>query len=148
MAKKIGIFTVKDSDSELISQFFDILEENKVDFTNGFRILSKVLTKKSHFYVKNEKYINWQRKWLARIYEENKNTKEVAKKMDRINPILIPRNHIIKNIITQIVDHNNYDDFYKFLKIIKKPFTEDKKYNKYYLTPTEEERVDNTFCGT
>lgn len=148
MAKKIGIFNVKDSDLELISQFFDILEENKVDFTNGFRILSKVLTKKSHFYVKNEKYINWQRKWLARIYEENKNTKEVAKKMDRINPILIPRNHIIKNIITQIVDHNNYDDFYKFLKIIKKPFTEDKKYNKYYLTPTEEERVDNTFCGT
>jgi serine/tyrosine/threonine adenylyltransferase len=148
MAKKIGIFKVKDYDMSLIGEFLEILEENKVDFTNGFRILSSVLQKKEEFYVQNNKYLTWQQKWQDRIALENIDLEDISKKMDKINPILIPRNHIIAKIIARAVNENNYDDFHKFLEAAKKPFTKNAKYSEYYQGVKNEERVRNTFCGT
>lgn len=148
MAQKIGISKAKNYDIELIGEFLEILEENKIDFTNGFRILSAVLQKKEQFYVQNNKYLAWQKKWQDRIALENIDLEQISKKMDKVNPILIPRNHIIAKIITRAVNDNNYDDFYEFLEAMKKPFTKNTKYNKYYKEVKNDERVRNTFCGT
>ncbi len=47
MLSKIGVFNFNNTqkDKNLITTFLNILEKNKIDFTNGFRILSKVLLK-------------------------------------------------------------------------------------------------------
>jgi uncharacterized protein YdiU (UPF0061 family) len=72
----------------------------------------------------------------------------IAKKLDKINPILIPRNHLIARIIKKAVFENDYQELYEFLEAIEKPYLENKKYSKYYLLPKETEKVINTFCGT
>ena len=148
MAQKIGIFDFKESDKDLIIKFLDILEENKIDFTNGFRSLSKVLLHKADFDIKNDKYQQWQNSWITRLKESNSNLQETAKKMQKINPILIPRNHIVDNIIKQALLENNFSQLTEFLKIIEKPFSEKEEHQQYYLPPKEHEKIINTFCGT
>ena len=150
MAQKIGVFDFKNiaEDKNLIDDFLNILEKNNIDFTNGFRILSKVLLQESSFYSQCKQYLSWQEKWKKRLDCQNLELYEISKKMDRINPILIPRNHIIANIIQESVFKNNYTEFHKFLQAIQNPFSENKKYSKYYLPPKEDEKIANTFCGT
>jgi uncharacterized protein YdiU (UPF0061 family) len=148
MAKKIGIFDFKEEDKTLIENFLNILENNQIDFTNGFRILSKILLGQEDFYVKNDKYCDWYKIWIERLKDQKITYEEIAKKMDKINPILIPRNHIIAEIIHKSVIENDYNELKEFLEAIKNPFTENKKYQKYYSPPKEGQRVGNTFCGT
>ena len=148
MAKKIGIFTITEQDVTLIGDFLNILEENQLDFTNSFRILSKILKNVEKFPIQNNKYLNWQQRWLERLKEQDQCNDEIAVKIDKINPILIPRNHIVKEIINQAISNNNYLPLQEFLKIIEEPFTENQKYNKYYQIPKKNQIVVNTFCGT
>lgn len=150
MAKKIGIFDFRNAveDKRLIDDYLKILEKDKIDFTNGFRILSKILLKEDSFYKEDSEYLKWHKNWIERLNNQKSDFSALARKMDKINPILIPRNYIIANIIQKSVFKNDYTEFHEFLQAIQKPFTENKKYNKYYLSPKENERVVNTFCGT
>jgi len=154
MSKKLGISSFKNNqeDKNLIDDFLKILEENKIDFTNGFRILSKILLQetnsKTSFYVADKKYLDWQEKWQNRLKKESPKLNEIATAMDKVNPILIPRNHIIANIIQKSVFKNDYSEFNEFLQAIQHPFTENKKYHQHYSPPQEHQKVLNTFCGT
>ena len=150
MLSKIGIFNFNNSqeDKNLITTFLNILEKNKIDFTNGFRVLSKVLVKEAVFYTQDQEYLDWHTNLLQRLAEQKKDFNNVAEEMNKINPILIPRNHIVADIIFKAVRENNYTELKLFLSAIEKPFTENKEYQKYYVTPAEDERVIYTFCGT
>ena len=68
--------------------------------------------------------------------------------MKKVNPIYIPRNHIMEEIIKEAVENNRYDLMNDLLNTIKDPFTE--KTNKKHLSlpPKPNQVVKNTFCGT
>ena len=104
--------------------------------------------KKTSFYGADKKYLDWQEKWQNRLKKESSELNEIATAMDKVNPILIARNHIIADIIQQSVFKNDYSEFNEFLQAIQNPFTENKKYHKYYSQPQEHQKVLNTFCGT
>jgi uncharacterized protein YdiU (UPF0061 family) len=154
MAKKIGIFNFKESDKSLITEFLDILEMGKIDFTNGFRSLSNLLKGDADFYPQDSKFLNWRKKWLERVGNQTLGTRKIVEKMDKINPALIPRNHIIERIIQKCVASDDFSELKQFLKIIENPFKksgsfkESEDCNQYYAPPKEEDRVINTFCGT
>lgn len=149
MAKKIGIFNFKNNkeDKNLIDDFLKILEKNNIDYTNGFRRLSNNLIAQEPS-TETDWLIGWQKKWINRLQNQTRDLNIIATKMNKVNPILIPRNHIIAGIIQKSVFQNNYDEFHTFLKAIEKPFAENTKYKKYYLPPKPNEKVINTFCGT
>ena len=141
-------FKNNEEDKNLITTFLNILEKNKIDFTNGFRVLSKVLVKEAVFYTKDQEYLDWHTNWLQRLAEQKKDFNNIAEEINKINPILIPRNHVVADIIFKAVRENNYTELKLFLAAIENPFTENKEYQKYYAPPTEDERVIYTFCGT
>lgn len=150
MAKKIGIFDFKNTsqDKKLIDDFLNILQSNKIDFTNGFRILSDVIKQKSQFFTQDNNFKKWQKDWQKTLKRQNLTPTQISNKINKINPILIPRNHIIANIIDKAILENNFDQFHDFLEAIKQPFKYNKKYSKYYEAVTDKNRVHNTFCGT
>ena len=79
---------------------------------------------------------NWEEK-----YKKNK-----LRKFKNVNPQIIPRNHIIEEIINEVYS-NNYSQLYEFEKLLKNPY--EKIDNKKYITPPlESEKVFETFCGT
>ena len=67
--------------------------------------------------------------------------------MKLVNPVYIPRNHIIEKIINEALQ-NNYKSFRAFNNCLSNPFEEKKEYIEYSNAPLENEKVLETFCGT
>ena len=150
MAKKLGILRIinEKEDRALVTDYLRILESNKIDFTNGFRKLSKELLQKSGDNRKNNTNCYWYKKWIQRLLEQKIDLKKIATNMNQVNPILIPRNHIVANITQESVYNQDYRMLKEFLEAIKNPFVEKKEYNEYYDPVVTSKRVVNTFCGT
>lgn len=66
--------------------------------------------------------------------------------MKQVNPFVIPRNHIVEEIISETMN-KNYELLNEFLVVMGKPFSETN--NKRFINPPKtNEQVRNTFCGT
>ncbi|MBT4922439.1 MAG: YdiU family protein [Rickettsiales bacterium] len=147
MSQKIGLFDTQENDAELISEFLQILENNQADFTINFRSLSTALETGEHL-MKNSEYEHWVKKWKKRIIQQTLSVDVIINKMNKINPLYIPRNHITQDIIQKSLETNNFNDMQNFLKILKNPFKEQAN-SKYYQTPpNQSQKVQHTFCGT
>ncbi len=154
MLKKIGIEVPADQDMALLGQLLDIMVNQKADFTLTFRCLSdqikagnamtpefKALFKDSH------EPLSFLDPWRERITKEN--TPEIIKeKMDRINPLFIPRNHQIQKAIEEAETKNDFTRVHRLAELLKHPFTEQPDGMDYAKAPAIEERVTRTFCGT
>ena len=67
--------------------------------------------------------------------------------MNQINPIVIPRNHLVAEAIQDAVDDQNYSTFFNLLQALETPFSETS--NQKYIEPAlDSQRVTTTFCGT
>ncbi len=150
MANKLGISCVasKERDRTLVIDYLKILEKDKVDFTNGFRNLSKKLFQWTGDKGKNNTEYYWHKKWMQRLLEQKIDFKKITSNMNKVNPILIPRNHIVANIIKESVHNQDYRILKEFLEAIRSPVIEKKEYEKYYIPVKGDERIVNTFCGT
>ena len=128
MAKKLGILciTSKERDKELVINYLKILEDSKIDFTNGFRKLSKKLYQSTDDNEKTNIEYDWHKKWIQRLPEQRIDLKKVASNMNEVNPVLIPRNHIVADIIKQSVHNKDYKRLEELLETIKNPFIKKK----------------------
>ena len=75
-------------------------------------------------------------------YNLNKNYKESK----YFNPSIIPRNHIIENILNECKD-GNYLNLNRFISYLNNPYNPDIP-EEFMKEPTNEEKVYETFCGT
>lgn len=133
MLKKFGVTSVNIKSIPLIDSFLNILEENKLDFTNSFLNL----TYKEDMLRSDE---------LFKVFFQQWDQMEVDKSlMKKVNPYLIPRNHHIEKIIQEVYAGDE-SSFKSYLDRLKEPFNIK---NKDFLSPPlPEQIVKNTFCGT
>ena len=153
MRKKLGLTKIIKDDKDLIDDFFKLIKKNNLDFTMSFRNLSKTLTEEEiDFYQKKTKnpleIKQWFSRWDKRLQLENFKKSLIAKKMRKINPIYIPRNHLVESAINQAVMNNDFSKMRELLKVIREPFVERVLNLKFALPPKPHEVVSNTFCGT
>ena len=66
--------------------------------------------------------------------------------MRSVNPLLIPRNHKIEELLEK-ANNNNLDSFNKLLEILKKPYTLQENISDYLKMDTSLKDY-KTFCGT
>ncbi len=134
--RKIGLKTEHDGDKELIEHFLTGLTQSKTDFTNGFRaLLQRNLPKEMQ---------DWQADWQTRLEFESG---DIDATMAAVNPIYIPRNHLIEKMIQSAVS-GDYAPFFDFSAVLSDPFTQQTGKAIYSEPPMPEEVVRNTFCGT
>lgn len=138
---KLGIIKEEDGDEELLHELMDWMQKNNPDFTNTFRGLSQTELHHDPIFQK-EDFIKWKQKWLNRIsavdlYENL---------LDSYNPSVIPRNHIVEEVLIEASENNNMNPFIEFHKKLINPFNTTT--NKYYQTPPLSEEGYKTFCGT
>jgi len=141
LAQKLGIEKHKDSDIHLIDELLNLMAQYKQDYTNTFIHLTSQKFPDSAFYQSNE-FIDWHKKWNHRIIQEEK----PFERMQKNNPYIIPRNHIVKNALDQAAYHDDYKEFNNLLELIKDPFNPSIP-PKYQTPPSKDEEV-TTYCGT
>jgi serine/tyrosine/threonine adenylyltransferase len=143
IAAKLG-FQYQDSDDEIIQSWFEYLQSENQDFTLGFRKLSDVIEGNDQsFFQATDSFKKFEQVWRKRLTE----TSKLKQQMDRINPLFIPRNHQVEKAIADAVT-GNYSSFEQLNAILSRPFDEQLEFSPYALPPREEEKIQNTFCGT
>tara|TARA_R110002072_G_scaffold285057_1_gene449641 strand:- start:432 stop:1844 length:1413 start_codon:yes stop_codon:yes gene_type:complete len=138
-AAKIGIISPSKDDGTLIDDLLLLMQKDGADFTNTFRALSgddavAQFTDRAGFAA-------WQEKWQARIATED-NPEAV---MNAVNPVIIPRNHRIEEMIQAAVA-GDMAPFNRLMNALASPFTPTDP--DLHRPPSQDEIVPATFCGT
>ena len=138
-AAKIGIISPSKDDGTLIDDLLLLMQKDGADFTNTFRALSgddavAQFTDRAGFAA-------WQEKWQARIATED-NPEAV---MNSANPVIIPRNHRIEEMIQAAVA-GDMAPFNRLMNALASPFTPTDP--DLHRPPSQDEIVPATFCGT
>ena len=152
MSEKIGITKTQDGDLDLINHLLDIMKNEKADFTLVFRYLADFIVGKENLLINlfdNSKKINeWTDIWKNRIEKEGKFDKSLCIKMKKINPLYIPRNHLVENALDEALSKENYKSFHNLLGFITNPYDEISNSDKYTLPAPITDKPYKTFCGT
>jgi serine/tyrosine/threonine adenylyltransferase len=143
IASKLGI-NYQDGDEQIIKNWFEYLEVEKLDFTLSFRNLANVLEHNhASIFKPTDSFKRFEHSWRPRL----KNVESLKKKMDAINPLFIARNHRVENAI-QDATKGDYASFNELNLVLSQPFTKRSDFTNYENPPKEEEKIRNTFCGT
>ena len=136
-AQKLGSAGYKEDDVELVSKLLLLFQEHKLDYTNTFDALTESLKGGK---VPDE-LTQWAQLWQKRCDENSYNLMRAA------NPRVIPRNHIVEEILAQYNQHGESELLSDFLAVMSNPY--DKTAN---LARFQEKGKDDkgyqTFCGT
>ncbi|MBL43037.1 MAG: hypothetical protein CMM49_10315 [Rhodospirillaceae bacterium] len=145
MGKKIGIEKIQTSDEILINNLLNIMSKNHLDFTITFRNLcDKYITNENN----NSEINNWKNEWFERINKQGLEFKTISTNMKKINPLYIPRNHLVEKVINEAINNENYQPLEDILEVINNPYSKKIDDIFYTATPNPDERVYQTFCGT
>ncbi|OEE72587.1 protein adenylyltransferase SelO [Vibrio genomosp. F6] len=152
MRTKLGITNQEDSDLELIQELLALLDEQDVDFTQFFRSLSFAVvgdqSETEALFNRVEAWVAWHQKWRIRLDGNLIPEGERIELMNRHNPIYIPRNHKIEEVILAAEQHNDFQPFERLLKVLENPFTTQPHCEEYAQPAPSDFGPYRTFCGT
>jgi serine/tyrosine/threonine adenylyltransferase len=139
MRSKLGLIIAEPQDKELISNLLEWMTTHQADYTNTFLSLEKyLLTGKTPF--KNSPFEHWLEKWKYRI----NSTEDTLDIMQKTNPSVIPRNHLVENALTS----KDFSVFKKFIDLLYKPYSREIMETEYQSPPEGGDGLYKTFCGT
>lgn len=140
-AAKIGIAEPEPEDQDLVVDLLARMGEGQADFTNTFRALLDGHARDQ--FLDPGQFDTWETGWRARL-EREPNPEAV---MAVANPVLIPRNHRMEEMITAAVA-GDYGPFERLNSALARPFEQDANSDDLRRPPLDQEVVKATFCGT
>ena len=153
MRAKIGLTEAHESDHEFASGLTGLLEKHQLDYTATFRSLSSVLRESDSLnhplLTTSEDFRAWGQQWLNRLDEQSGGKAAAADRMDKINPVYIPRNHKVEEALTAAIEDENLEPFERLLELTTHPFELREGCESYADAATSEfTKCYKTFCGT
>ena len=142
MKKKLGIKDQSEDDEELINNLIKWMQQKKPDFTNTFcNLMNYDHADDEEF--EDDEFNNWKREWKKRV-----ESKEYLDVMISCNPILIPRNYLVEEALSEAETDGKFDKFNELNEIISSPYQLKQVHIKYLETPSKTNIPYKTFCGT
>ena len=126
---------------ELITDLMRTMAEGQADFTNTFRALVDGDARDQ--FLDPAAFDLWEARWRQRLAGEP-DPKAV---MRAANPVLIPRNHRIEQMIASAVA-GDMAPFERLISALAHPFEARAEFEDLRRPPAEDEVVKATFCGT
>jgi uncharacterized protein YdiU (UPF0061 family) len=125
----------------LIERLLALMAANHSDFTNTFRALVDG-NARDQFSDRNA-FDQWEKDWQARIAGEP----DPLALMARSNPVYIPRNHRIEQMIDAALE-GDLAPMQRLMTVLANPYTVQDGAEDLRRPPTPDEVVPQTFCGT
>ena len=140
MRAKLGLESADEGDTKLVNDLFSLLHEQRSDFTGFFRGLSAFDAPPA--------FEGWMARWLQRMGDEARNPSDVAMGMDAVNPIYIPRNHLVEEALAAASEREDLEPLHRLLQAVSKPFEEREGFERYAQPDPNSSDGYQTFCGT
>jgi len=145
MRDKLGLFGIEDKDKFLILDLLTWMHQKKLDYTNTFcHLMDSDIEKNENF--EDYDFQNWRKRWQERLKTNNNSPEKYIKLMRSVNPIVIPRNHKVEEVLNE-ANNNNTEPLKRFLEILNNPYSEQKNI-KEFRSPSFSKEKYQTFCGT
>lgn len=132
---KIGIKEDNKVNRSLVDQLLNLMQIHKLDFTNTFYQLTakKELPKELHGWISNYKQFIQQPDIDLMIQH---------------NPVIIPRNHLVKEAAVKASLDNDYSLFIELINLYKVPYDYEGTIDEFYKQPNITGNRFVTTCGT
>ena len=150
MKSKLGLFADDENDLNLIQALEDNLQLVETDMTIFFRLLGDFSDVKTGFHlIENAFYdlenitdevkmrwINWFEIYQNRVAKETISSEERKTKMDLVNPKYVLRNYM-SQLAIDAADKGDYSLIDELYQLLKKPYDEQPKYQKWFAKRPE-----------
>ena len=121
--KKLGLDQAQPEDANLIQGLLDIMESEKLDYTNTFRNLTQALAKKNSPELNSEISKSWIVSFLERHSKETLSKDKRLELMNQFNPKFILRNYMAQEAI-EAAEVNDFSKLETLMIIMTQPFEE------------------------
>ncbi|MBS7345136.1 MAG: YdiU family protein, partial [Caryophanon sp.] len=145
MRRKIGLQTAQQGDRELIQQLLLAMQQHKADYTETFRALADGEELDNAFF-ESDAFFDWEMAWQKRLLDEDRSIVDARRLMQQVNPIVIPRNHLVNTAI-EAAENGDFSPVQELLRVLQTPYTlahDDAAYGK----GPEDDKPFITYCGT
>jgi uncharacterized protein YdiU (UPF0061 family) len=143
MAAKLGLAA---PDLSLFRDLLALLHDQRVDFTQFFRALSAHLRggQARSLFTEPGAFDAWAARWEALLPADRG---AVAAAMERVNPVYIPRNHVVEEALTAATE-GDMAPLHRLLEVVASPFDERAGLGRYAEPAPADSRPHVTYCGT
>jgi len=145
----------KAADDELVQDLLGRMAAHGADFTNTFRGLSDAashnpatLAPVRALFTEPAAFDEWAERWGIRLAEQPEPDATRRARMRALNPVYIPRNHRIQEVIDAATERGDLEPLDRLLTIVSAPFEDHPAAAEYGRPPMAHEVVQQTFCGT
>lgn len=153
MARKLGLLRPRPDDRALVRGLLDCMTEIGADFTITFRQLAYAASdsdqdaKLRDVFSRSAAFDDWISRWRIRLGGEGADTNEQGAAMRAVNPVYIPRNHLVAEAIAA-AENDDFTAFEALLDVLSNPFEERPDLERFAAPPRPDQIVRQTFCGT
>jgi len=148
---KIGLGQADQADEQLIDSLFGELEQHAVDFTSFFRALAQLLRGDGDMLQSllpdAEAMAPWIADWWAQLEREAIAPLERADAMDAVNPLYIPRNHLVEAALVA-AEAGDMAPWTELLEVVQNPYVERAEGAAFAQPAPIDADPYKTFCGT
>jgi serine/tyrosine/threonine adenylyltransferase len=150
MRRKLGLRNAEEGDAALIGELLRLMQEKSADFTLTFRALCAAADDPDDGIpsMDGPEMKDWLNSWQARLTRQKQDPKGRGPSLRAVNPLYIPRNHLVERAIAAAVERDDISETEKLLAALQQPYKERGEFALYARPPEPEERVCRTFCGT
>jgi uncharacterized protein YdiU (UPF0061 family) len=145
MRAKLGLPDGLDSAvvAPLVEELLTLMQASRVDYTTVFRTLATAARgdggPTGHLFLDPAAIDEWVTRWRALAPDPDA--------MDRVNPVYIPRNHLVEEALAAAVD-GDLAPFERLLDAVTAPFDERPGLERYTAPAPPDFGAYRTFCGT
>lgn len=159
MSAKLGLVaesTVSGADTTMFDDLLSLMHENRLDYTSFFRFLSRSLRthgreavgiETADRFTEPSAFISWYGRWIDRIVAQGTDFISAADGMDRVNPVYIPRNHVVENVLAAAVEGDTGPTM-RLVERLRQPFNEVEGFDDFLGPAPATFAGYRTFCGT
>ena len=145
MRAKIGLHESRHEfeAAELVRDLVILMQADHVDHTSFFRHLATAARGDAEpargLFLDLAGFDAWTRRWLRLAPD--------AEAMDRINPVYVPRNHLVEEALTAAID-GDLDPFARLVDVLSAPYDVRPGLERYAAPAPDSFAGYQTFCGT
>jgi uncharacterized protein YdiU (UPF0061 family) len=144
---KIGIAEPQAGDAALVQELYNGMQATGADHTNNFvALLQEGASLDATF--NDLGLVDWHGRWQERIKQAPGGMDTAFELMRRTNPTVIPRNHVVEQVLDAATLQNDLAPIQAFLDVLKQPYSASEVPELYRLPPSEGDGSYRTFCGT
>jgi len=151
MSAKLGLGGNEPERLAVIESGLDLLRAQRVDYTSFFRALAEALRGDAAavrgLFAEPAEFDRWSHSWLAQVARRHRQATTTAAEMDRVNPVYIPRNHLVEAAL-EAAGQGDLDPFERLLDVVSHPFDERPDRAPFATPAPLDFGPYQTFCGT